>query len=63
MRLPSPADFANHIRRVGRGTWLYSTDIARAYRQLLLDPWDWPLICFTEGGQFFIDISLHFGMT
>ena len=56
MHLASPADFADHICRAGRVDWLYSTDIARAYRQLPLDPRDWPLICFTKGGWFFIDI-------
>ena len=50
MHLHSPSDFVEHIRRAGKWAWLYSTDIARAYRQLPLGPLDWPLICFTEGG-------------
>ena len=37
MCLPAAQDLADLIKRVGRGAFLYSTDIARDYRQLLLD--------------------------
>ena len=62
MRLPSVKDLADNIHRAGRGSWLYSCDVARAYWQLPLDPADWPLICLVEGGRFYIDVSLPFGM-
>ena len=41
--------------------WLI--DVARAYRQLPLDPGDWPLICFQFEGRYYIDISLSVGLT
>ena len=46
MRLPSPLDLASLIREEGRGAWLFSCDVSRAYRQFPLDPADWPLVCF-----------------
>ena len=45
------------------GAWLFSCDAARAYRQLPLDPADWPPVCFKEGGgQFFMDARLPFSL-
>ena len=62
MHLPSADDLCNLIRRVGKGCYLYATDVAHAYRQLPLDPRDWPLVCFTFDGRFYADISLPFGL-
>ena len=42
------------------GAFLYSCNIAQAYRQLLLDPADCPLVCLNVDGRFFADISLPF---
>ena len=33
-----------------------------AYRQLSLDPGDWPLVCFRFQGSYYMDISLQFGL-
>ena len=62
MHLPSAGDYCDLIRKAGRGCYLYATDVARAYRQLPLDPADWPLICFQFEGRYFVDISLPFGL-
>ena len=62
MRVPSAKDIAKNIRRAGKGAWLFSCDVARAYHQIPLDPADWPLICLSEGGWNFMAISLLFGM-
>ena len=62
MHLPSASDFCDIIRKAERGCYLYATDMARAYRQLPLDPADWLLICFLFEGRYFIDISLPFGL-
>ena len=51
MHLPSAADMYDVIWQAGRGCFLYATDVARAYRQLPLDPGDWPLICFQFEGR------------
>ena len=55
-------DLCSLIHKAGRGCYMYSMDIARAYRQLPLDPGDWPLVCFNFDGTFFADISLPFGL-
>ena len=41
---------------------MFCCDIARAYRQLPLDPADWPLVCRKTQGRYCIDISLLFGL-
>lgn len=40
---------------------LGSLDIARAYRNFRLDPYDWPLSCIQVDGQFFVDVCMPFG--
>ena len=62
MHLPSAGDYCELIRRAGRVCYLYAMDVARAYRQLQLDPADWPLVCFLFEGRYFVDISLPFGL-
>ena len=58
MRLPSAMDFASLIRRAGRGAWLFICDVSRAP----LDLADWPLMCFQQGGRYFMDASMPFGL-
>ena len=57
-----PCDLCDLIRRAAKGCFLFATDVARAYRQLPLDPRDWLLVCFIFEGWFFVDISLTFGL-
>ena len=42
---------------------MFSTDVSQAYRQLPLDPGDWPLVCFIFEGSFYMDLSLPFGLS
>ena len=46
LNLSSAGDLCDLIRQVGRGCFLYATDITRGYLQLPLEPGDWPVICF-----------------
>ena len=62
MYLPTAQDFCDLIRTAGKGCYLYSADVARAYRQLPLDPMDWPLVCFNVNGVYYTNISLPFGL-
>ena len=62
MALPTVTDFITLIKDAGRGCYLYSCDFTRAYRQLPLDPADWPLVCLQVQGRYFVDISLPFGL-
>ena len=41
---------------------MYSADVVRAYRQLPLDPGDWPLVCFNVNGADYTNISFLFSL-
>ena len=60
--LPTPDDMERDIVRVGRGAFLYKTDLSRGYRQLRVDPLDWPLLSFRHEGNCFMDICPPFGL-
>ena len=60
--LPTPDDMERAIVQVGRGAFLYKTDLARGYRQLRVDPLDWPLLSFQHEAQCFMDICPPFGL-
>jgi hypothetical protein len=50
------------IKQAGRGAYIYSTDLSRAYICLPLEVTDWPLCCLKVGDHFFIDVSIAFGL-
>ena len=60
--LPTADYMANRILQLGPGAWLYKTDLARGYRQLRVDPWDWTLLGFMNGGRCYMDICPPFGL-
>ena len=60
--LPTVDYMENRLLRLGRGAFLYKTDLARGYRQLRVDPGDWPCLGFSHGGQYFMDICPPFGL-
>ena len=62
LRLPNPATMANKILEYGRGCLLYKVDLSRAYRQLRTDLLDWPFLMLECDEQFFLDISIPFGL-
>ena len=60
--LPTAEYMVQRILELGPGAWLYKTDLARGYRQLRVDPLDWPLLGFRYRGQYFMDICPPFGL-
>ncbi len=62
LKLPSPLSLRDAIRESGQGCWLWSTDMARAYRQLCSDPIDYPLLGIFWRSKWFIDLSIPFGL-
>ena len=50
MALPMAPELISLIKMTGKGCYLYSCDISRAYRKLPLDPCDWPLVCLKVQG-------------
>ena len=45
--LPTPLDLADLMSQAGRGAFMWKSDLSRAYRQLRIDPLDYPLLCQT----------------
>ena len=62
MTLPTMDYMEGRLLELGRGAYLYKTDLARGYRQLRVDPSDWPLLGFTYQGQFYFDMCPPFGL-
>ena len=68
LRLPTPIYLANLISKKGKGAYLWKgayllkLDLARAYRQLPSDPWDWPLLGISWDDQYFFDKAIPFGV-
>ena len=62
IRLPTVEYMEGRLLELGRGAYLYKTDLARGYRQLRVDPSDWPLLGFTHQGEYYFDICPPFGL-
>jgi len=62
LRLPTIQDLAALVVKCGPGSFLFSRDIARCYRQLPIDPADWPLVGLHTQEGHFTDLSLPFGL-
>ena len=60
--LPTPDDMERAVVALGQGAFLYKTDLSRGYRQLRIDPLDWPLLSFMHEGRCFMDICPPFGL-
>ena len=60
--LPMPEDMERAVVREGRGSFLYKTDLSRGYRQLRVDPLDWPYLSFRCASAHFMDICPPFGL-
>ena len=60
--LPTIEYMEGRILELGQGAYLYKTDLARGYRQLRVDPSDWPLLGFTHDGKYYFDLCPPFGL-
>ena len=60
--LPTADYMADRLLQLGPGAFLYKTDLARGYRQLRVDPCDWPFLGFRHRDQYFLDICPPFGL-
>ena len=59
--LPTVDNLVDIIREMEYKAFLYSIDIARAYRNFHSDPLDWPLQGIAFAGELLIDTALLFG--
>ena len=60
--LPTVEFMESRLLQFGRGAFLYKMDLARGYRQLRVDPNDWPLLGFTHREKWYMDICPPFGL-
>ena len=61
-RLPTVEYMVARLLDLGPGAYMYKTDLARGYRQLRVDPGDWPLLGFRHKGAYYMDICPPFGL-
>ena len=61
LRLPTVDDMVALMLKHGPGCYMYSVDLARAYRQLRCDPLDWPLLGSQCDNLFYCDTAICFG--
>lgn len=59
---PTDDDIAARIVQLGPGCLLFKCDLKRAYRQLPLDPFDYPLLGYAWRDQLFFDVQLPMGL-
>ena len=62
IRLPTIEFMENKLMELGAGAYMYKSDLARGYRQLRVDPMDWPLLGLRYNGKYYVDICPPFGL-
>lgn len=59
--LPTVESFVAELKKMGRGAYMSSTDVSRAYKNFRSDPLDWPLLSFKWRESYYCDVSMPFG--
>ena len=62
IRLPTVQFMEDRLLELGPGAYMFKTDLAQGYRQLRIDPSDWPLLGFQHEGKHYLDICPPFGL-
>lgn len=62
LTLPRSADFVDLILAKGAGCYLYKKDLKRAYRQIPVDPQDYPFLGYHWNNCLYFDLVLPFGL-
>ena len=62
LRLPGIDRLVEFINDKGRGCHVFKKDLRRAYRQIPVDPADYPLLGMSVDGSLFFHTSLPFGL-
>ena len=60
--LPTVDYMEQRLLALGPQAYIYKTDLALGYRQMRVDPRDWPLLGFQHSGKFYLDICPPFGL-
>ena len=59
--LPTVEALADDLRHMGKGSYLSTIDVSRAYKNFVSDPLDWPLLCLMWREKYYCDLSMPFG--
>jgi hypothetical protein len=59
---PTVDSLCSLIKLKGQGCHIYKSDLCRAYRQIQVDPSDYPFLCYQWRGSFFADTVFPFGL-
>ena len=62
LTLPTIDYMSSRVRELGPGCYLYKLDLSRGYRQLRLDPLDWPIMSIRHSGNIYMDLCPPFGL-
>ena len=61
LKYPTVDDVIQQIRTLGPRTLLFKIDLERAFRNLRIDPFDYPLLGLQWQGKRYVDVGLPFG--
>ena len=61
LQFPTIDDFTCRLRELGPGAEMFKVDLSRAFRQLHVDPFDYPKLCLAWQGKYFVDFRIAFG--
>ena len=59
--LPTVSDIVADLQDMGAGSYMFTVDVARAYKNFRLDLLDWPLACTQWEGRYYLDVAMPFG--
>ena len=62
IKLPTVDFMEARLLDLGKGAYMFKTDLARGYRQLRVDPTDWPLLGFKHRDRVYMDLCPPFGL-
>ena len=57
LHYPSIDWFTQRLTELGKGSLVHKIDLSRAFRQLKVDPLDYPLLCLEWQGLYYVDGS------
>ena len=63
LRYPTVDNITEYLASLGKGARLFKIDLARAFRQLRVDPHDFNLLCLKWENDYFVDGYTPFGLT
>lgn len=62
LTFPTVDAVAKQVSQIGKAAHIYKRDGARFFRQLGVDPYDYPLLCFTWKDQVYFDVVISMGL-